>query len=84
MRVLLVEDEFGLGDAVAAYLGRSGRDVEWVRNYSDGDSAAGRQSHDLLIVDLRLPDGNGLDLITKLRDAGDVRPLIVIRAHPGP
>lgn len=81
MRVLLVEDEFGLGDAVSAYLSKTGRSVDWVRNFADGKVAADGSSHDLLIVDLRLPDGNGLELITKLRDTGDVRPLIIISAQ---
>lgn len=81
MRILLVEDEFGIGDAVSGYLGRTGRQVEWVRNFEIADAAAAGRAHDMLIVDLRLPDGNGLDLVRKLRDEGDVRPLIIISAQ---
>jgi two-component system OmpR family response regulator len=81
MRILLVEDEFGLGDVVTAYLGRTGRKVDWVRSFAEGATAISGHSHELIILDLRLPDGNGLDLVTKLRDSGDVRPLIIVSAH---
>lgn len=81
MRVLLVEDEFGLGDAVTAYLRSNGRGVKWVRSLAEGEVASGDRKHDLLVVDLRLPDGNGLNLITKLRQSGDIRPIIVISAQ---
>jgi two-component system OmpR family response regulator len=81
MRILLVEDEFGLGDIVTAYLGRTGRKVDWVRSFADGETAISGRSHELIILDLRLPDGNGLDLVTKLRDSGDVRPLIIVSAY---
>lgn len=81
MRLLLIEDEFGLGDALTAYLNMTGRAVQWVRSFAEGEAASRNSAHDLLIVDLRLPDGNGLDLITKLRKSGDIRPLIVISAQ---
>lgn len=81
MRVLLIEDEFGVGDVVSAYLARTGRKVEWVRNFADGAKAIGENAHDLLLVDLRLPDGHGLDLVGSLREAGDNRPIIIISAQ---
>lgn len=81
MQVLLVEDEFGVGDVVSAYLARSGRSVDWVRTLAEGKHALLNGQHDLLLLDIRLPDGSGLDLLTKLRDAGDMRPVIIISAQ---
>lgn len=81
MRVLLIEDEFGVGDVVSAYLARTGRKVEWVRSFADGQTALNARSHDMLLVDLRLPDGNGLDIVGRLRDSGDQRPIIIITAQ---
>lgn len=81
MHVLLVEDEFGVGDVVSSYLARTGRRVDWVRTFAEGATALANGTHDLLLVDIRLPDGSGLDLVTQVRDAGDTRPIIIISAQ---
>ena len=80
-RILLIEDEYGVGDVVTAYLSRTGRKVEWVRSFADGAAALKERTHDLLLIDIRLPDGSGLDLVERLRDAGDKRPIIIISAQ---
>lgn len=81
MHLLLIEDEYGIGDAVSSYLSRRGGSVEWVRSYAAAAKAITSATHNLLLVDIRLPDGSGLDLITRIRAAGDVRPIIIISAQ---
>jgi two-component system response regulator RegX3 len=78
-RVLLVEDERAIRDAVAAYLEREGY---WVTSVGDGQAAldaAARKHFDLVVLDLNLPKVPGEEVCRRIRDASDV-PIIMLTA----
>lgn len=62
-KVLVVEDEELFARAVAKHLKKSGYDCECATNLTDARALAKQFSPDLVLLDMRLPDGNGLDLI---------------------
>jgi two-component system, OmpR family, response regulator RegX3 len=78
MRVLLVEDDEPVAESLIRGLSRYGYDVEWVATAADALSAAGPV--EMVLVDLGLPDMDGLDVCRELRARGDV-PIIVISAR---
>ncbi len=77
MRVLLVEDEESVAEPLATGLRREGFDVTWVANAADAIAAP---EHDLVLLDLRLPDRDGFEVCRQLRGRSRV-PIIVISAR---
>ncbi|MPY62746.1 response regulator transcription factor [Streptomyces spongiae] len=78
MRVLLVEDDEPVAQSLRRGLLRYGFEVEWV---STGAAALAHESpYDVVLLDLGLPDTDGLDVCKALRARGDV-PIIVISAR---
>lgn len=79
VRVLLVEDEVLFARAVAKRLKKAGYECEHVETVTDG-RAVGRQfAPDMVLLDMRLPDGNGLDLLPEFVGKGSA--VIVMTAH---
>jgi DNA-binding response OmpR family regulator len=64
--LLLVEDDPTLAQELQAYLGSEGFQVRWVSGIQAAEEAL-QASFDLLVIDLKLPDGNGADLCARLR-----------------
>jgi two-component system OmpR family response regulator len=81
MRILLIEDEPVLGDAVATHLKRSNHAVDWVQRIDDAEAALRAVDYRIVLLDLHLPDGRGLDLLRSLRRADDTRPVIILTAR---
>ena len=77
MRVLLVEDDAAIAQALREGLVRYGYSVEWV---STGARALAAAPPDLVLLDLGLPDMDGLDVCRRLRESSDV-PIVVITAR---
>jgi two-component system, OmpR family, response regulator RegX3 len=77
MRILLVEDEDSIAEPLAEGLRREGFDVE---RAATGTEALAAQVADLVLLDLRLPDMDGLDVCRALRERSDV-PIIVVTAR---
>jgi CheY-like chemotaxis protein len=69
-RVLVVEDDRGVGTWLSAYLTRHGFDVVWVRSIAEAE-AAGQQPFDAMLLDLTLPNGEGLDVVRAMRHLSD-------------
>jgi two-component system response regulator PrrA len=81
-RVLVVDDE---ADFLATYerlLRREGYEVVTVTSRAAGLAALAGEPPDLVISDLRLPDGDGLDVVRAARAARDPVPVIVITGYP--
>ncbi|BBU63851.1 DNA-binding response regulator (plasmid) [Methylosinus sp. C49] len=78
MRVLLVEDEAEMAHALALRLGRSGFIADHVGAVGDARAALACHRYGLAVLDRRLPDGDGLDLLPEIRRLQpDVRILIL-------
>ncbi|HEY6517594.1 MAG TPA: response regulator [Steroidobacteraceae bacterium] len=81
MRLLLVEDDTMIGEAIREGLRREGFTVDWVY---DGDSASqvlGTELFDLLLLDLGLPRRSGLEVLTAARAHGQELPVLIITAR---
>ena len=81
MRLLLVEDEQELARLVKANLGREGFAVDTVERLADARAALAAARYDAILLDLSLPDGDGLSLLAELRRAADVTPIIAVTAR---
>ena len=77
----MIEDDAVLGEAVRDYVAGLGHAVDWMQTLDDGRTAARTVDYDLVLLDLRLPDGSGLTLLTELRRSGAVTPVIILTAH---
>ncbi|MFG2343913.1 response regulator transcription factor [Streptomyces phaeochromogenes] len=78
MRVLLVEDDEPVAQSLRRGLLRYGFEVAWVA--TGGDALAHEDPYDVVLLDLGLPDTDGLDVCKALRKRGDI-PIIVISAR---
>ncbi len=81
MRVLLVEDDATLGGAVRDHVASSDHAVDWMKTIGTATSALETTSYGLILLDLRLPDGSGIDLLKALRARNDTTPVIILTAH---
>lgn len=81
MRILLVEDNEDLGEAVQQRLRSSGHSLEWVRDGSDVVEAAQSGPFDAVILDLMLPNRDGIGLIAEMRLRKFDAPILVITAR---
>ncbi|HWU34772.1 MAG TPA: sigma-54 dependent transcriptional regulator [Methylovorus sp.] len=79
MRILLVEDEVVFARAVAKRLQKAGYECEHAESIADGRALARQFAPDLALLDMRLPDGNGLELLSDLVAKGVA--VIVLTAH---
>src|SRR6476469_3160057 len=81
MRVLLVEDDAMIGEAVRTGLRQEGLTVDWVREAEAGDAALRTEPYAMVLLDLGLPRKSGLDWLRDLRRRGDATPVLVITAR---
>ncbi|MCO5108211.1 MAG: response regulator [Burkholderiaceae bacterium] len=81
MRVLLVEDDRMIGQAVQTALRQDGYAVDWVRDAETADTALSTADFDLVLLDLGLPDGDGLQWLGTLRAAGCRTPVLILSAR---
>ena len=77
-RILIVEDDGALGEGLRLTLERY--DCRTVPTLAAARQALGAGGWDLVILDLNLPDGSGLDLLRELRRAGDL-PVLILTAN---
>jgi two-component system OmpR family response regulator len=70
-----------IGEAVRDHVAASFHAVDWVKNLADADAASGPVEYGLILLDLQLPDGSGVDFLRRLR-ARDIRtPVIILTAR---
>nr|WP_307226006.1 response regulator transcription factor [Pararhizobium capsulatum]MDQ0318175.1 DNA-binding response OmpR family regulator [Pararhizobium capsulatum DSM 1112] len=81
MRILLVEDDEILGEAVRDHVIAAGHAVDWFGTIADAQATARVTAYGLILLDLRLPDGSGLRLLKQLRGREDATPVIILTAH---
>ena len=83
MRLLLVEDDRMIGDSLRAALRLEGHAVDWVRDAKAAHTTLATERFDLVLLDLGLPEGDGLDVLRALRAQRNDTPVIVLTARDG-
>ena len=79
-RILLIEDDQRLAEMVTSYLGEAGFAITHAPNGGAGVALAGRGAFDALILDLMLPDMDGLEVCRRVR-AGAETPILMLTAR---
>jgi two-component system, OmpR family, response regulator len=83
MRVVIVEDDALVGDAVRRALLRAGFDVEHTHTGGAGLEALERCAFDLAVIDIDLPDVDGIAVVHEMRRRGQTLPALMLSAHDG-
>lgn len=83
MRLLLVEDNEDLADAIVRRMRRSGHAVDWQRDGLGAASVLRYQAFDLVVLDIGLPRMDGLTVLGELRERGDATPVLMLTARDG-
>jgi two-component system, OmpR family, response regulator QseB len=81
MNILLVEDDLDLGESARIALADEGFRVQWLRRRTDALLSLQRWPVDVVLLDLGLPDGDGIELLTRIRREHGAPPVIVITAR---
>ena len=81
MKILMIEDDLAIGQALLSVFQDEGHAAVWLRLAADAAARVQAEHFDAVILDLGLPDGDGADLLSRLRD-DDVRvPILIISAR---
>jgi DNA-binding response OmpR family regulator len=83
MRILLVEDDSILGNATSVYLRNCGYVVDWVRDGNHADAALHEDFYDVVVLDLGLPNMDGLSILKNLRFRKQSTRVIILTAQDG-
>lgn len=83
LSILYIEDDPRLGEMVQTYLGNSGFEVTIAKTGANGLALIKKQEFDLLLLDLTLPDMDGLDLCRTVRETSDL-PILMLTARGEP
>ena len=83
MKLLLVEDDLDLGNGVRLALQDQRFDVTWVRRIAEARPLLDQGACDLLVLDLGLPDGDGLSLLARVRRERKDLPILILTARDG-
>ncbi len=83
MRILLAEDDQMLSKGIHLALSQNGYLVDQVKTGPDADNALTVTPYDLVILDLGLPDLDGLEVLTRLRQRGQPTPVVILTARDG-
>lgn len=83
MRILLVEDDRMIGEAINVALKDAAYAVDWVRDGAAASSVLENNEHQAVLLDLGLPKRDGLEVLRRLRQGGNMVPVIIITARDG-
>lgn len=77
-RILIIEDDPAVGRSLQVGLQQEGYRVSWETTGEAGIALAGEQGTDLIILDVRLPDGSGFDICRRLRQLKFRQPILML------
>jgi DNA-binding response OmpR family regulator len=82
MHILLVEDDHDLAANIVDYLDNQGHETDWFGRVAGVIAASQNPALDVIVMDLMLPDGNGLELARQIREQvdGDI-PILMLTAR---
>jgi DNA-binding response OmpR family regulator len=81
MRVLVVEDQKDVVEVVARALEKDGHQVSAASSLEEADACLSRDAFDAAVLDLGLPDGNGLAWCKRVRGTGVTLPILILTAQ---
>jgi DNA-binding response OmpR family regulator len=81
IKVLIVEDDMQIAKSLTMNLQFSGYEVHSAQNFQSGWKKFSEQDLDLLLLDINLPDGTGLDFCKRVREAGSDVPILFLSAR---
>jgi two-component system OmpR family response regulator len=81
LRVLLVEDHHAIGSAIRDHISGYGHRVDWAMSLANAREYLAVSGYDLLLLDLGLPDGRGIELLKEVRDSGSDMAIIITTAQ---
>jgi two-component system copper resistance phosphate regulon response regulator CusR/two-component system response regulator QseB len=81
MKILVVEDQLRLGQFLKQSLSECRYTVQWVRSCKDANDALAESTFDVIVLDLGLPDGDGLDMLRQWRASGFNEPVLILSAR---
>lgn len=80
-KLLLVEDDKSLGETLKERLEKEGYTISWAKSLREAREYLKIQNPDLMILDVRLPDGTGFDLAGEMNQKVDKPPFLFLTAH---
>ena len=80
--ILVIDDDPAAVKLLQLVLGKAGHEVQVARDVTSGKTAARSGGYDLMILDVFLPDGSGLDILRYVRgELGSTLPVLVLTGH---
>jgi two-component system response regulator QseB len=83
VNILLIEDDMDIGNGVRIALSDAGMSVVWVRRCNDATRSLQETPPDIVLLDLGLPDGDGITLLRQLRRSHEPLPVLIMTARDG-
>lgn len=80
MRILIVEDDLIIGDGLLIALQLEGYAADWTQDKESAKLALETHQYDMLLLDIGLPDGSGLNMLAEIRDEKNNVPIIILTA----
>ena len=80
MKLLLIEDEKALAENILTYLSKSEIQTDWASNFEEAEDKVLSNSYDLFLLDLMLPDGDGLNILETLKSQNSDTGVLIISA----
>ena len=81
MRILLIEDDPLIGDAIRARFTKAGDTMDWITNGEDAMLVDDLDAFDLMVLDLGLPGKDGMEILAELRAKGANLPVLILTAR---
>lgn len=81
MRILLIEDDELIGGAVRDHIAATTHAIDWVKSIADAQEVTSSVNYGLILLDLQLPDGRGIEFLQRLRRRPDTTPVIILTAR---
>jgi DNA-binding response OmpR family regulator len=80
MKILIIEDEYSLADAIAETLKKEAFDVDIITDGEQGENEALTDIYDLILLDIMLPNRNGFEILESLKKENISAPIIILTA----
>ena len=83
-KILIIDDDKAICESLHVAISRMGHDSEYVYSILDGQEKALKEPFDVILLDVNLPDGNGLGLLPKLRNNPSYPEIIIMTGEGDP